>query len=86
LRKNKFCKCILFYSLKKLLSDKLLKILNPKNCLSFVLHLCEVLSHTLKEELYLQVFKNRGSNKMFSGPKNDEGIGRFRALHKKEFK
>ena len=51
--------------------------------LHVVLHWCETLSLTLREERRLRVFENRVLRGIF-GPRRDEITGKWRKLHKEE--
>jgi hypothetical protein len=48
--------------------------------LPVVLHVCETLSQTLREEQRLRVFESRVLRRVF-GPKRDEVTGQWRRLH-----
>ena len=51
--------------------------------LPVVLHGCETLSLTLRDERRLRVFENRVLRRVF-GPKRDEVTGEWRKLHNEE--
>jgi hypothetical protein len=48
-----------------------------------VLYGCETWSLTLREQIRLRAFENRGLRRIF-GPKGDEVTGRWRKLHNEE--
>ena len=80
---NAFC-----HSLKNLLSSSLLSknikisIYRPI-IMHIVLHKCETLLLTLREECSLRVFENRVLRRIF-GPRRDEVTGDWRKLHNEE--
>jgi hypothetical protein len=78
-----------YHSVQRLLSSRLLfrnlKVKIYKTIiLPFVLHGCETLSVTLREENGLRVFENRVLRRIF-GPKTDEVTGECRKLQNWEF-
>jgi hypothetical protein len=58
-------------------------LIKPTVVLPVVLYGCETWSLTLREELRLRVFENKGLRRIF-GPQRDEATGEWRRLHNEE--